>query len=73
MEMSLNRISHLLRENGLSAIAYPLNMPEKQQTLLIPLEFERRQYLLELRQDGEQRSWQISEQEELPYCVTLGS
>ena len=72
MGMSLHRISALLRENDLSAIVYPLNMPEKQQTLLIPLEYARRQFLLELRQDGESRSWELLEAEELPFSVTLG-
>ena len=63
MAMSLNRISDLLRENGASPIVYPLNMPEAQQTLLIPLVSGLSTYLLELRQDGENRSWMISEEE----------
>ena len=62
MGMSLNRISDLLRENGASPIVYPSNMPEGQQTLLIPLISGLSTYLLELRQDGENRSWTISEQ-----------
>ena len=69
MGMSLNRINALLRENGLSAIVYPLNMPETQQTLLIPLEFGLNFYLLELRQDGEERSWRISDAVSLPFSA----
>ena len=63
MGMSLQRINGLLRENGASSIVYPLNTPEKLQTLLIPLESGLNHYLLELRQDGDKRSWRISVQE----------
>lgn len=62
MAMSLNRICDLLLENGVSCIVYPLNTHEKQQTLLIPLASGLNRYLLELRQDGENKSWTISEQ-----------
>jgi hypothetical protein len=41
---------------------YPLNTPEPQQTLLIPLQSGLNRYLLELRQDGDVKSWTISEQ-----------
>ena len=63
MGMSLQRINGLLRENGASSIVYPLNTPEKLQVLLIPLESGLNRYLLELRQDGDKRSWRISVQE----------
>ena len=69
MVMSLSRINALLRENGASSIVYPLNMPEKQQTLLIPLESGLNFYLLELRQNGESRSWTISDGVNLPSSV----
>ena len=62
MGMSLKLINNLLLVNEVSSIVYPLNMPEKQQTLLIPLELGRQHFLLELRQDGEQRSWTLSEE-----------
>ena len=61
MGMSLKRINDLLRVNGALSIVFPLNTPEKQQTLLIPLESGASFYLLELTQDGEKRSWRISE------------
>ena len=63
MGMSLKRINGLLRENGASSIVFPLNTPERLQTLLIPLESGLNHYLLELRQDGDKRSWRISVQE----------
>ena len=63
MAMSLSRINALLRENGVSSIVFPLNTPERLQTLLIPLESGLNHYLLELRQDGDKRSWRISVQE----------
>lgn len=63
MEMSLNRICDLLLVNEVSAIVYPLNTPEKQQTLLIPLQSGLNRYLLELRQNGDERSWVLSEKE----------
>ena len=69
MGMSLNRINALLRENGASSIVYPLNTQEKQQTLLIPLESGLNFYLLELRQDGDNRSWTISDGVNLPSSV----
>ena len=61
MEMSLNRIADLLRANELSHTAFLWSTPDGQQTLLIPLESKRQLYLLELRQDGGERSWRISE------------
>lgn len=69
MAMSLSRINALLRENGASSIVFPLNTPEKQQTLLIPLESGLNFYLLELRQDGDSRSWTISDGVNLPSSV----
>ena len=69
MGMSLNRINALLRENEVSSIVFPLNMQEKQQTLLIPLESGLNFYLLELRQDGDSRSWTISDGVNLPSSV----
>jgi hypothetical protein len=69
MAMSLSRINALLRENGVSSIVFPLNMPEKQQTLLIPLESGLNFYLLELRQDGEKKSWTLSDGVNLPSSV----
>ena len=63
MAMSLQRINALLRENGASSIVYPLNMQEKLQVLLLPLESGLNHYLLELRQDGDKKSWRISKQE----------
>ena len=69
MEMSLSRINALLRENGVSSIVSPLNMPEKQQTLLIPLEFGLNFYRLELIQDGDNRSWKISDGVTFPSSV----
>jgi hypothetical protein len=62
MEMSLNRISDLLRENGVLSTVYPLSMHDKQQKLLILLESGLNVYLLELSQDGDSRSWRISEE-----------
>jgi hypothetical protein len=44
-------------------------MPEKQQTLLIPLESGLNFYLLELRQNEEGRSWTISEGVNFPSSV----
>jgi hypothetical protein len=44
-------------------------MPEKQQTLLLPLESGLNFYLLELRQDGDVRSWTLSEGVNLPSSV----
>jgi hypothetical protein len=44
-------------------------MPEKRQTLLIPLESGLNFYLLELRQDGDNRSWTISDGVNLPSSV----
>ena len=70
MGMSLKHINILLRQNGVSSIASPLNMPEKQQKLLIRLGYGRKQFLLELRQDGENRSWKISE-EEVSMCSVI--
>ena len=62
MEMSLNRISDLLRENGVLSTAYPLSTHDRPQKLLILLESGRNIYLLELHQDGDNRSWRISEE-----------
>ena len=62
MGMSLSRICDLLLANEVSCIVYPLNTPEQQQTLLIPLQSGLNRYLLELRQDGDERFWTISEQ-----------
>ena len=69
MAMSLKLINNLLRANGASSIVFPLNTPEKQQTLLIPLESGLNFYLLELRQDGDSRSWTISDGVNLPSSV----
>ena len=73
MAMSLNRINALLRENGVSSIVYPLSTRDKQQTLLIPLESGLNFYLLELRQNGESRSWTLSDGVNLPSSVTSES
>ena len=70
MAMSLKLINNLLRANGASSIVFPLNMPEKQQTLLIPLELGQQHFLLELRQEGEQRSWTLSEEGIYPFSAT---
>ena len=62
MEMSLNRINDLLRENGVLSTVYPLSTHEKPQKLFILLESGLNVYLLELRQDGDSRSWRLSEE-----------
>ena len=69
MEMSLSRINALLRENGVSSIVFPLNTHEKQQTLLIPLESGLNFYRLELIQDGDNRSWKLSDGVTFPSSV----
>ena len=70
MAMSLSRINALLWENGVSSIAFPLNTPEKQRKLLIPLESGLKFYLLELHQDGDNRSWTISDEVNFPFFAT---
>jgi hypothetical protein len=67
--MSLSRINALLRENGVSSIVCPLNTPEKQQTLFVPLESGLSFYRLELTQDGDNRSWKISDGVTFPSSV----
>jgi hypothetical protein len=73
MAMSLNRICDLLLVNEVSAIVYPLNTHEEQQTLLIPLQSGLNRYLLELRQNSEGRSWTISEKDEYKSFATSES
>jgi hypothetical protein len=64
MEISLTAISVLLRANGLSAIACPSNTLEKQQTLLVALDYEDECYLLKLHKSNGVKSWEILEPEE---------
>ena len=65
MAMSLKLIADLLRENGLSPIAYPWDTPERPLRLLVPLEYGAKLYMLILRQDNGEGSWKIFELAEL--------
>jgi hypothetical protein len=65
MEMSLKHIADLLRRKGLSPIVCQFGTPKLWQKVLIPLEYEQRYFLLELRCVCGKKLWKISEVEEL--------
>ena len=73
METSLSHIFDLLEENAPSLTAYLSTTPEGLETLSVLLASGQNIYRLELQQDGDSRSWTISEKDYSTYFATLES
>ena len=73
METSLSHIFDLLEENAPSLTVYLSTTQDGQETLSVMLASEQSIYRLELRQDGENRFWTISEKDYSTYFATLES
>ena len=73
MEMSLDVIEDLLVENAPSLTVCRSFTPDKPGTLSVLLASGPKVYRLELQQDGENRSWTISEKDYSTFFATLES